>query len=152
MKLGKRILLVVIVLIIVIQFIPAGLPKVNIETKNDIITNNVVNPEIAIVLKTSCYDCHSNQTHYPWYAHLSPISWLLASDVEEGRDKLNFSEWNKYDKRRKIRKLGDIKEQVEKSEMPLGNYTLIHQKAKLNQTQKDLIIKWSDELSNKILQ
>ncbi len=152
MKLFKRILLVLVILLVIIQFIPCKLPQTNHDTKNDIIANGLVNDETANTIKASCYDCHSNQTHYPWYSRVAPVSWLLTSDVKEGRGELNFSEWNSYDKRRKIRKLGDIKEQVEKGDMPIPIYTLIHRNTKLNETQKALIMKWSDELATKLLQ
>lgn len=151
MKLFKRILLFVIILLIAIQFIPYKHPQTNNNTKGDIIVTGQISGEIASILKTSCYDCHSNQTHYPWYSHIAPVSWLLASHINEGKEDLNFSEWNSYNKRRKISKLSDIKELVEKNEMPISSYTFIHRKAKLNEHEKNLIMKWSDELTDKLL-
>jgi hypothetical protein len=151
MKLLKRILLVVLIILVLIQFIPYKLPPTNNHVKGDIIATNQAKGEIANILKTSCYDCHSNQTHYPWYSHIAPASWLLAHDIKEGKEDLNFSEWNAYDKRRKISKLNDIKEMVEKNEMPVPYYTFIHRKAKLGENEKNLIMKWSDELTDQIL-
>jgi hypothetical protein len=151
MKLFKRILLVVIVLLVVIQFIPNKLPQAAEGNKDDIMVSGQLKSDIANIIKTSCYDCHSNHTHFPWYSRVAPVSWLIASDVKEGRRKLNFSEWGSYDKRHKITKLGNIKEQVKGNEMPLFIYTVIHVKAKLNDSQKDMIIKWTNDFGNQIL-
>jgi len=151
MRLLKRILLISAVILILIQFIPNKLPGFDKDTKDDIITNSNTNAELATILKTSCYDCHSNQTHYPWYAHVAPVSWLLHSDVEEGRRHLNFSRWNLYETKRKIKKLGDIKEEVEKGDMPMPIYTFIHRGTKLSEVQKEQVMKWADEMSNQLM-
>src|ERR1700675_3300924 len=111
-----RIGIVLIVVLIVIQFIP-------IERTNPPVESDVPAPaELKAVLRRSCYDCHSNETRWPWYARVAPVSFLIASDVKEGRRQVNFSVWNQYSGNRKARKLKEIVEQVEGSKMPQWYY------------------------------
>jgi hypothetical protein len=88
-------------------------------------------PETAAVVGRACRDCHSNQTAWPWYSHIAPVSWLIASDVKEGRAKLNFSQWNIYGPEMTRIKLGQICEEVRKAEMPPAYYVPMHPEAKL---------------------
>jgi len=152
MKWIKRLLVLIVVLLVVIQFVPVKAPSNNINTSNDLVSVEKLDGDVSVILKSSCYDCHSSQTHYPWYSHMAPVSWLVANDVKEGRAKLNFSDWKLNNKRRKIRQLEDIKEQVQQGEMPMGIYTVIHKKAKLTESQKQLLVKWTDDMANKVLQ
>ena len=140
---------ILLVILVVLQFIPAKLPP-NSSVPENIQVQNASN-EVMIILKTSCFDCHSNQTDYRWYAHIKPVAWLIARDVSKGREALNFSEWNTYEKRKLIRKLGGIKEEVIKKEMPMKIYTLMHPDAKLNQAQMLLITDWTDQETKKIM-
>ncbi|MFT5878108.1 MAG: hypothetical protein ACJA2N_000093 [Salibacteraceae bacterium] len=98
--------------------------------------------EVSEILVTSCYDCHSNQTVYPWYSSIAPVSWWINDHVEEARDELNFSEWGSFTSKRKTKKLKEIIEEVEEGEMPLSNYTLMHSSTKLNETQKEQLLNW----------
>ena len=152
MKWIKRLLILIVVLLVVIQFVPIKTPSNNVNISNDLVSVEKLDGDVSVILKTSCYDCHSNQTPYPWYSHVAPVSWLVANDVKEGRAKLNFSDWKLNNKRRKIRQLEDIKEQVQQGEMPMGIYTVIHKKAKLTESQKQLLVKWTDDMANKVLQ
>ena len=152
MKWIKRLLILIVVLLVVIQFVPVKAPSNNINTSNDLVSVEKLDGDVSVILKSSCYDCHSSQTHYPWYSYMAPVSWLVANDVKEGRAKLNFSDWGLNNKRRKIRQLEDIKEQVQQGEMPMGIYTVIHKKAKLTESQKQLLLKWTDGMANKVLQ
>ena len=105
---------------------------------------------VAQILKRSCNDCHTNQTVYPWYANISPFSWLLAGHIEEGRSKLNFSVWNTYQTTKKRRKLGEICEQVESGEMPHNQYLWLHRDAQLSAEDKKLLCDWTDAEKIKI--
>jgi hypothetical protein len=102
-----------------------------------------VQPEIAAVLKRSCMDCHSNQTAWPWYSYVAPVSWLVERDVRRGRDHMNLSEWNQYDFTRQQKLLADIASTVKNREMPLPQYTLIHRDAKLSDAEMDLVYGWA---------
>lgn len=93
-------------------------------------------------LRTSCYDCHSNETKWPWYSKVAPFSWLVVHDVNEGRSELNFSDWGTYNTFKKRYLLKEIKETVEEGTMPVNLYTYAHPKAKLSPATKSLLLKW----------
>lgn len=152
MKLVWILLLVLILAFITLQFIPNNMPKNAEAGKDDLITSGTSPSTISSILKNSCYDCHSNQTSYPWYSKVAPASWLLAKDIREGREELNFSEWGSYSKRRQIRNLRKIKEEVTSDAMPLKKYLLIHRHAKLSQEQKTALINWTGDMTKKILE
>lgn len=98
--------------------------------------------EVQDVLQTSCYDCHSNNTNYPWYSYLQPSRTLMEWDIENGKKNLNFSEFGNYSKRKQENKLQSITKQIKKGEMPLPIYTLIHRNAILTAAQKEAISNW----------
>lgn len=131
-------------LIVISQFIPNELPAVETSNPGDIIQSGIVEDDVAALLKNSCYSCHSNETHYPWYSYVAPSSWLVAKDVREGREELNFSTWTSYSMMDKLAKLDDIMEEVKEGEMPMGIYTLIHPSAKLDDAQIQLIVTWAE--------
>ena len=94
MKILKITIWVVLALFVILQFIPNTYPEVNRSNEHDLILTGDVPEEVGLILKTSCYDCHSNETRYPWYAYIAPVSWLVVKDVKNGRGDLNFSEWD----------------------------------------------------------
>ena len=94
------------------------------------------------MLQTSCYDCHSNTTVYPWYSNIQPAAWFLSNHIADGKREVNFSEFSTYSPRRQYKKFKEIGEQVKTDEMPLFSYTLIHRDAFLNPAQKLLIQNW----------
>jgi hypothetical protein len=89
-------------------------------------------PAVATTLMRACKDCHSNQTVWPWYSHISPVSWMVAGDVRRGRAQLNLSEWNLYSPEVSRLRLGEICEVVKAGRMPLGHYKMMHPEAKLS--------------------
>ncbi len=101
-------------------------------------------PEVTAILRRACYDCHSNETRWPWYARLAPISFLLWHDVTDGRKEVNFSTWDRYDARRRERKLKEIAKQVKDRDMPLWYYVPLHPDAQLSDADRDAIIKWAN--------
>ena len=98
----------------------------------------------------TCYDCHSNNTRYPWYAEVQPAAWWLAGHIRDGKDHLNFSEFGSYPAKRAARKLEQCGEQIEEDSMPLASYRLIHRDARFNPEQKKRIIEWLDALQEQI--
>lgn len=106
--------------------------------------------DVRAILERSCYDCHSNQTVWPWYSSVSPVSWLVADDVREGRRHLNFSEWGKYRAGNRIAKLDMLVSQVTKGNMPLGKYLLIHRNATLSDAERDLLCSWAGAMSDSL--
>ena len=99
--------------------------------------------EVEHLLKTSCYDCHSNQTVYPWYNQVAPVSYWLADHVKDGKGHLNFSAWSSYDTKKKDHKLEEVIETVKEGEMPLKEYTWTHSQARLTQEQREAITTWA---------
>jgi hypothetical protein len=102
-------------------------------------------PEVRQMLATSCYDCHSNQTHYPWYAEIQPVGWWLANHIKDGRRHLNFSEFGTYPRKRQLKKLEEIGDEVRDHAMPLSSYTLVHRDAKLTAAQITALARWAEE-------
>lgn len=132
----KKILIVIVVIIFGIQFIP-------VERTNPPVSRDINAPEnISGILRTSCYDCHSNETVWPWYSKIAPVSFLVAGDVKEGREHLNFSEWDKYDADKRGKILEEIVEEIQKENMPLPIYTFTHPNAKLDDHRIKLIKDW----------
>lgn len=100
-------------------------------------------PDVAAVFKRSCSDCHTNETRYPWYSQVSPVSWWLQNHVEHGRSHLNFSEWAKYTPQQKSKRLEEICEVVESKEMPLPSYLWGHSDAVLNDEDGKRLCEWA---------
>jgi hypothetical protein len=107
------------------------------------ITNVLTVPQnVQDVLKTSCYDCHSNDTRYPWYSFIQPGAWWMAHHIEVGKKNLNFSEFGIYSKRKQQNKLRSIVNRIEDKTMPIGAYIVMHDDAKLSKDKKALIVEW----------
>lgn len=141
----KKVLLAVLVVIILIQFIRPD--KNNSQNyTNDISTVENVPVEVQEILKTSCNDCHSNNTEYPWYSEIAPISWYLASHVNDGKKHLNFSEWTSYNEDQKSHIIKDLKGELKDQEMPLKSYLIIHKNAKLTDSQYETLLNWVQTL------
>lgn len=141
-KIFKRLFFVLLLAFIVIQFFRPAKNKAEGMSKNDITTLYAVPEDVQSVLKTSCYDCHSNNTVYPWYAEVQPVAWWLNDHVQDGKKDLNFSEFASYRLRRQYRKLEEINELVKENEMPLNSYLWIHKDAKLSDQQKLTLANW----------
>jgi hypothetical protein len=142
----KKILLALLLVFIALQFIR---PARNISTtvqNADMITPFKTSANVAGVLKTSCYDCHSNNTRYPWYANIQPVGWLLANHVKDGKEELNFNEFTSYSKRRQLSKLKSIQNSIKDGSMPLPAYTVLHNYAKLSEESKASILQWTSKV------
>ncbi|MDH5476525.1 MAG: heme-binding domain-containing protein [Cyclobacteriaceae bacterium] len=142
----KKIIIAIALVLVVIQFFGIDKENPSFEAKNDFIT--VTNPPELVknILKNSCYDCHSNETEYPWYTNVAPVSWWIKHHINEGRDELNFSEWATFELKRKKHKLDEMVEMVEEGEMPLDSYTWAHSEATLSDEQKTALIDWTKSL------
>lgn len=130
--------------LLILAFI--GIQFIEVERANPPVVADLNAPtEVKLIFKNSCYDCHSNETKWPWYCKIAPASWLISKDVINGRKHLNFSEWENFfsDKRYKLKK--EIWEEIVQGEMPLDLYTLMHPSAKLDVIQKNIIKKWTSQ-------
>jgi hypothetical protein len=120
-------------------------------TETDLVWSTDIPSELANKLMTSCYDCHSNYTHYPWYGYISPVSWLLDKHITEGKEKLNFSVWADYSKKEKIVLLGGICNEMLDMKMPLPVYEQLHVEARLSAEDIFMICDWTDLETEKII-
>ncbi|MBK8519858.1 MAG: heme-binding domain-containing protein [Ferruginibacter sp.] len=141
-KILKRTFQLLLVAFIIIQFIRPAKNRADGISNNDISKIYAVPADVEAILKTSCYDCHSNNTVYPWYAEIQPAAWWLADHVKEGKKELNFSEFASYRIARQYRKLEEINKEVKENEMPLESYLWIHKNSKLSDQQKLTLANW----------
>ncbi len=144
MKVVKVILLIALAAFVVIQFIRPQKNVSNGDLSNDISKKFSIPADVQTELNNSCYDCHSNNTRYPWYAEVQPVGWLLAKDIREAKKNLNFSEFGAYRLRRQYIKLEQIADQVSEEEMPLPNYTIMHRDAKMSPERRTRLINWAN--------
>jgi hypothetical protein len=149
-KILKGIGIAVAALLVIVQFVRPEKNTGGAPTDGDIAATYDVPADIQTILRTSCYDCHSNNTRYPWYAEIQPIGWMLNRHITEGKRELNFSEFASRKPRWQYRKFEEIVEQVEKAEMPLPSYLLAHADARLSDEQKARLISWAREMQLRI--
>lgn len=150
MKIVKKILIVLGVLFLLLQFYPRAKNNINGSEAKNINTVRTVPPDVQALIRTACYDCHSNNTVYPWYYKIQPLAWWLDDHIEVGKKELNFSEFAGYSLARQYRKLEEIEELVSENEMPLKSYTIVHTDAKLNEQQKLSITNWAKMLQDEM--
>lgn len=150
MKILKFTALVLLVVLVGIQFIPANRNQSDVIPETDFMLVNDVPKQVEKTIKTSCYDCHSNNTDYPWYNKIQPVAWILKDHVELGKEELNFNDWDKLSSRRKNSKLKSIISQIEDDEMPLWSYTLVHRDSKLSETEKKIVLDWVANLKDSL--
>ena len=138
----KKVIILLIVILIGIQFITIDKTNPPTDMEKDFIT--IANPpaDMGIMIKESCYDCHSHHTKYPWYSNIAPVSWLLKEHVNNGRNHLNFSVWSDYKESKKDHKIDECIEMIESGEMPMKGYVLLHEEANLTDVQKQAMIDW----------
>lgn len=128
----------------VFVLVGVGIQLVPVDRSNPPVTMEVPAPDhVREILRTSCYDCHSNETVWPWYSYVAPISWQVAEDVEHGRREMNFSEWDKYDAGERAHLIGECVEEVEEGEMPLKIYLRAHPEAELSAEQIEALRTWA---------
>jgi hypothetical protein len=122
---------------------PFGKPKKAEPDDPALISDLKLPLQVAVVMKRSCMDCHSNQTAWPAYSYVAPVSWLVERDVKRGRDHFNLSDWPEYSLQKRQKLLADIASEVKNHEMPLPQYTLIHRHSKLSDADTDLLYDWA---------
>ncbi|MCF6357279.1 MAG: heme-binding domain-containing protein [Draconibacterium sp.] len=143
-------LILVLVVLVGIQFIPSGTNQNPDVTSDDFVRTFNVPENITALLNVSCYNCHSNNTAYPWYSKVQPIGWLLENHINEGKENLNLSEFGTYSKRKQKSKLKSMISQIEKDEMPMASYTFIHREARLSQDGKRELTSFLNSIRNSL--
>jgi len=147
----KNIMLLLLFVFIVMQFFQPDKNNNNVAIAENISSVIAMPDSVNKVLHLACYDCHSNNTEYPWYSNIQPIGWWLAGHIKDGKRELNFNEFATYTTKKQLKKLEEIKESQQDKWMPLEYYTLIHEDAKLDDEQRRLIIDWADSATKTIV-
>lgn len=140
------VLLSLLIIAIVIQFIRPDMAPVPVDPRHTLEAVVMVPPDIDATLRRACYDCHSNETRWPWYSQISPVSWWLKSHVNDARDALNFSEFAALSKKKQLKKLDDACDQVKKGDMPLKVYLPMHPAAHLTDADRGALCMWFTSL------
>lgn len=135
-KLVLGILGLLLLVVVIMQLVP-------VDRANPPVTEIVsAPPEAMAVLQRACWDCHSNQTRWPWYARVAPVSWLVSHDVVEARSKVNFTTWDAYDAGTRAHLLHEVLEEVEHGEMPLPIYLTMHDDARVSEADLAVLRDW----------
>ena len=150
MKILKIIAIIALVGFVGIQFIPTERNQSYTVPETDFMLVHNVPETIQKKLQVSCYDCHSNNTQYPWYNKIQPAAWFLEDHIKEGKAELNFNEWDSLSSRRKSSKLRSIIKQIESGEMPLDSYTLIHSEAIYSKAEEEELINFISKLKDNL--
>lgn len=144
----KKLLVALLALFIIIQFFR---PERNVSeaaiTDNDISNAVAISGDVHEVIRKKCYDCHSNNTNYPWYVNIQPVGWWMAGHVNEGKEELNFSEFKTYDKEKADHKLEEIYEEIAEGHMPITSYTFTHREARVTPEELEKISGWLRSLN-----
>lgn len=136
-RIAKWAVVVLAIALVVMQFVPVDRTNPPVETEVP------ATAEVRAVLRRACYDCHSNETVWPWYSRIAPVSWLAARDVHKGREELNFSTWNRLTTKEQVKALHESWETVEEGEMPLWFYLPTHPEARLSAQDRSVLRAWS---------
>ena len=147
----KKILLALLIVLIIAQFFQPSKNSGQAQSATDITHVVPVPDTVMALLKIACYDCHSDSTRYPWYNHITPVNWWLKNHIDEGKRHLNYSRYTTGSYKRKMRRLEETADQVEKHEMPISSYLWIHKDAKLTDAQRKLIIDWANNAKDQVL-
>ena len=141
----RKLLYVLVAVLIGIQFVRPERTNPPVDPNRTVQAHLPVPEAVTNILKRSCYDCHSNETRWPWYSNIAPISWLIADDVDHGRSHVNFSEWPAEDPKKVRKILDEVCEVVEEGEMPLEAYVWLHPSAKLSEQDVATICEWTEQ-------
>ena len=141
-KFIRPILLVLLVVFLGLQLFQIDKTSPATDPAQDYLAVATPPAKVATLLKQACYDCHSNNTAFPWYTYIQPVGWWVNHHIEEGKEHLNFSVWATYQPKRAAHKLEECYEVIESTEMPMKSYTWMHAEAKLTQAQRDALVRW----------
>lgn len=145
----KKIFFIGLIIFLLVQlYQPARNISLEQETTANFTEVYNVPKNVEAILRTSCYDCHSNNTNYPWYSYIQPVRMLMDSHIKEGKENLNFNEWGNYSDRKRNSKFRGITKQIKQDKMPLSSYTLIHRNTILTSDQKKEVLDWVNKMQD----
>jgi hypothetical protein len=136
----NKIALIVVLIFAVMQIFNPEILQEELNPETDFLSNVEASDEVRIMIKNTCYDCHSNKPVYPWYANIAPVSYWINDHIEEGSEHLNFSKWETYSAKKKAHKMEECYEELEEGEMPLYSYTIMHGDAQFSDDQKEKLV------------
>lgn len=145
MSLAIKIVLAGSMVFLAIQFIRPARNQNDQVLVTDISKSVTISDSVRAILITACYDCHSNNTKYPWYVNIQPTGWWMARHINQAKKELNFSEFGSYSARRQISKLNGIANSIKNESMPLSSYKLMHKNAQLTPNEKLMVINWAQQ-------
>ena len=146
MKLIKKIFLLLLIVLVIAQFFGPEKNEGDLASIDPFLNETNPPEDVKLILKETCYDCHSDVTRYPWYNSITPVNYWLDSHVKDGKKHFNFSNWEGNSVKRKDHKFEELIEMVEEKEMPLKSYTWTHNEAKLSDTQRKSVIDWAKQV------
>lgn len=149
-KVLKYIGIILLVVLVVIQFMQPAKNIAATPAEHHISKLYAVPANVEQTLVKACYDCHSNNTKYPWYNNIQPVAWWLNNHIKDGKRHLNFDEFTTYQIARQYKKLEECVSEVKEGEMPLESYTLIHKDAILTEAEKDALFSWCETVRDSI--
>ncbi|RLJ34505.1 heme-binding protein [Chryseobacterium sp. 7] len=146
MKTAKKIIFWILVGFALIQFFPIDRTNQPVDAAKNFVSAKKTPEKIANLLKNACYDCHSNETVYPKYAYIAPVSWSVKSHINEGREHINFSIWETYNKDLKQNMLSKSIQTIQSKAMPMPGYIVYHKEANLSEAERALLIQYFEEM------
>jgi len=144
----KKILIILLIAFVIIQFIHPGRNKTTAEQTGYIGKVYPVPADVKSILEKACNDCHSNNTRYPWYFKVQPVDWWLTGHINDGKKELNLDEFTGRSPRFQYNKMEALQKEVKEGGMPLNSYLWIHKDAKLSSDEKNKLIAWADDIRN----
>lgn len=148
MKLVKRILTLLLIALVLLQFWRPEKNRTTEDAVTDFEAQTQPSAEVVTILQQNCYDCHSNNTVYPWYAEIAPVSLWMDGHIEEGKEHFNVSDWSSWDLKKKDHKMDELIEEVEEGHMPEDSYTWMH--GKLTEEEKQTLIAWGKKVREEL--
>ncbi len=145
----KKILLLLLAVFVIAQFFGPEKNSGEMVSFESFFEDTSPPENVKLILKETCFDCHSGITRYPWYSSITPVNYWMAGHINHGKEELDLSKWSAYSLKKKDHKLDELIEMIEKKEMPLPSYTWTHKEAKLTETQIEDVITWAKGVRTK---
>lgn len=142
MKIVKKVAIVLLIAFVIAQFFSPEKNEGDLAELSTFLAETNPPENVKVILETTCFDCHSNNTTYPWYNSITPVNYWLNHHIEDGKKHLDFTKWDSYSLKRKEHKMDELYEEVEHGEMPLNSYTWTHAEANLSEEQIEAVVSW----------
>lgn len=145
MRVLRVILAILLISLIIIQFFPTTDNISNEVPTTDVIQHRQAPSHVTALVQNACYDCHSNNTQYPWYDNIQPLAWIFEKNIKDGKRELNFNEFETYSRKKQKEKFEKMIEVIDENKMPLSSYKILHSEGRLTSSEKKQITDWVEE-------